>query len=274
MVLIGVSEWIVTSTMSSISQSGGLGAGSSGSGAGTGAGPASGDQRGESRDQQWPSLVEISDLNYPYTLSVPPFQFWNSEFRNKRSIFIRFNFSVPLRTNFAFYGRRNVAPSITQYNFAKFIKGSWVDHRLKRSITLHPDADVEFLAGNSLEPTVHGADNATEHVVKRRSAPNTMVNVTVLQYMEAGRWFLAIYNDDTRPNDIVLAIEEAEDVPSACPNDCSGRGSCYLGKCDCIDGYNGPDCSKSKFHFMTPVGPCLHGTLHEICPRGKPHLRS
>nr|XP_018915751.1 PREDICTED: teneurin-a isoform X2 [Bemisia tabaci] len=248
-------EWIVTSTMSSISQSGGVGPGSSGSGAGTGAGPASGDQRGESRDQQWPSLVEISDLNYPYTLSVPPFQFWNSEFRNKRSIFIRFNFSVPLRTNFAFYGRRNVAPSITQYNFAKFIKGSWVDHRLKRSIALRPDADVELLAGNSLEPTVHGADNATEHVVKRRSAPNTMVNVTVLQYMEAGRWFLAIYNDDTRPNDIVLAIEEAEDVPSACPNDCSGRGSCYLGKCDCIDGYNGPDCSKS----VCPVLCSNHG---------------
>lgn len=36
---------------------------------------------------------------------------------------------------FAVYGRRNVAPSVTQYDFAEFIKGGRVDHRLrKRSI--------------------------------------------------------------------------------------------------------------------------------------------
>lgn len=50
--------------------------------------------------------------------------------------------SLPWGANFAVYGRRNVAPSITQYDFSEFVKGGRVDHRLKRA------AQVELLAGS------------------------------------------------------------------------------------------------------------------------------
>lgn len=33
------------------------------------------------------------------------------------------------------YGRRNVAPSVTQYDFVEFIKGGRVDHRLRKRST-------------------------------------------------------------------------------------------------------------------------------------------
>lgn len=46
--------------------------------------------------------------------------------------FCRFNFTLPWGANFAVYGRRNVAPSITQYDFFEFVKGGRVDHRLKK----------------------------------------------------------------------------------------------------------------------------------------------
>ncbi|XP_034237605.1 teneurin-a-like [Thrips palmi] len=81
------------------------------------------------------------------------------------------------------------------------------------------------------------------------------VNVSLLQYLDTGRWFLSVYNDDLRPQEVTLVVTEAEGVSTTCPNDCSGHGSCYLGKCDCIDGYEGIDCSKS----VCPVLCSNHG---------------
>jgi teneurin len=76
-----------------------------------------------------------------------------------------------------------------------------------------------------------------------------MVNVSLLQYLDTGRWFMSIYNDDAKPQEVTMVVGEADGVSTSCPNDCSGHGSCYLGKCDCIDGYEGLDCSKSKCFF-------------------------
>lgn len=75
------------------------------------------------------ATLEIPELGVPHVFTVPPSQFWVSEFRNKQPAFIRFNISLPWGANFAVYGRRNVQPSITQYDFVEFVKGGRVDHR-------------------------------------------------------------------------------------------------------------------------------------------------
>ncbi|CAG9823190.1 unnamed protein product [Phaedon cochleariae] len=82
----------------------------------------------------WPPLplLEQTELDAMHAATIPPYQFWNSEFRNKQPAFIRFNFTLPWGANFAVYGRRNVAPSVTQYDFVEFVKGGRVDHRLRR----------------------------------------------------------------------------------------------------------------------------------------------
>ncbi|XP_063223573.1 teneurin-a [Bacillus rossius redtenbacheri] len=226
-------------------------------------------QQPQQQQQQWPAVVEVREFGVPHSALVPPFRFWNCEFRNKEPAFIRFNLTLPWGANFAVYGRRNVAPSVTQHDFVEFVRGGRVDHRLRRAAELpavtftvrrprHAAPLPSFVvrAGRlerSPPPARSLAKRSTGVVAP--GAPLMMVNVTLLQYLDTGRWFLSIYNDDLRAQEVALVVAEAEGVSTACPNDCSGHGSCYLGKCDCIDGYEGVDCSKS----VCPVLCSNHG---------------
>lgn len=124
----------------------GVGTGSAVTGVGGGSTAGSGGPPAAS--EQLP-ILEMRELGKPHSSQIPPFSFWNSEFRNKQPAFIRFNFTMPWGANFAVYGRRNVAPSVTQYDFVEFVKGGRVD-RLKRSL-LGDDAETPAVTFTTLK---------------------------------------------------------------------------------------------------------------------------
>lgn len=251
-----------------------------------------------------PSIMELKDFNVMHHSTIPPYQFWNIEFRNKHPSFIQFNLTLPWGANFAIYGRRNVVPSITQHDFVEFIKGGRLDHhRLRRKrdvvddITIRYERTHDMLAdgretrnidnkksSSKINQEVSFLENdmssnpesrsllkssaflhltpSEEHIISKRSSDlpkidmeTMMVNVTLMQYLDVGRWFLSIYNDELLAHPVQLIVAEAEGIITSCPNECSGHGSCYLGKCDCIDGFQGIDCSKS----VCPVLCSAHG---------------
>ena len=65
--------------------------------------------------------------------------------------------------------------------------------------------------------------------------------------MEAGHWFLSIYNDDGEARQVSFITKVSPELTRNCPKGCHGKGECVLGRCQCKPGFDGPDCGQSMY---------------------------
>jgi hypothetical protein len=91
-----------------------------------------------------------------------------------------------------------------------------------------------------------------------------MGSTVVVHYLLAGRWHMALLNDNpiaVQPIRFVTSLvdddhrssldneDNAADTTHSdmdCKYDCSGKGECKAGHCRCFSGYTGPFCEESK----------------------------
>ncbi|XP_069951086.1 teneurin-m-like isoform X3 [Cherax quadricarinatus] len=145
---------------------------------------------------------------------IPPYGYWNMQFYQSESAYVRFDVSIPRGSSIGVYGRRNALPTHTSYDFLQVLSG--------------------YKTGTG----------RTTRASKAPSQPQTMT-----KYLEQGHWFLSLYNDDGDPQEVTLTGDVSSEFTEGCPRGCSGNGDCILGSCQCHPGFAGPDCTQ----MMCPV---------------------
>ncbi len=84
-----------------------------------------------------PSSPKVIIVQYPLGRSlaedIPPHSFWRTQFYLPTSSFVKFNFSLPAEAVIGVYGRKNVQPTHTQYDFLHVIDGRQI-HKRKRAV--------------------------------------------------------------------------------------------------------------------------------------------
>lgn len=113
----------------------------------------------------------------------------------------------------AIYGRRDSAPSITNYDW------------------------VHIVAKDG-------------RVIQKRSTNNAAGISLEKELSSRGDWYFAVLNDNQDQITLRAVLEQMRNGGKPCPGDCNGQGRCQDGVCKCFPQYSGLDCSQSKCHFQ------------------------
>ncbi|XP_042274855.1 teneurin-1 isoform X1 [Thunnus thynnus] len=159
------------------------------------------------------------DIGTQQSQPIPPGLFWRFHMTVHHPTYIKFNLSLSHNALLGVYGRRNIPPTHTQFDFVKLLDGKALPRSLTDPVSAAKAPKGLLLSG--------------------------LQETGFIEYMDPGTWHLALYNDG-RNLEQVLLHSTPIDTMDGCSTDCNGNGECVAGHCHCFAGFLGPDCAKDS----------------------------
>ncbi|XP_053229176.1 teneurin-1 isoform X5 [Podarcis raffonei] len=152
--------------------------------------------------------------------AILPGLFWRFQIMIHHPMYLKFNVSLAKDSLFGIYGRRNIPPTHTQFDFVKLMDGKQL---------IKPES---------------------RHSEESQHAPRNLILMSLqetgfIEYMDQGTWHLAFYNDGKKMEQVQV-LTTAIEVMDDCSTNCNGNGECISGHCHCFPGFLGPDCARDS----------------------------
>ncbi|KAM9181326.1 teneurin-1 isoform 2-T2 [Dugong dugon] len=160
------------------------------------------------------------DIGAQVMQTIPPGLFWRFQIMIHHPIYLKFNISLAKDSLLGIYGRRNIPPTHTQFDFVKLMDGTQL-----------------------VKQDSKGSDD-TQHS-PRNLILTSLQETGFIEYMDQGPWYLAFYNDGKKMEQ-VFVLTTAIEIMDDCSTNCNGNGECISGHCHCFPGFLGPDCARDS----------------------------
>ncbi|XP_036595867.1 teneurin-1 isoform X5 [Trichosurus vulpecula] len=160
------------------------------------------------------------DIGAQVMQTIPPGLFWRFQIMIHHPIYLKFNISLAKDSLLGIYGRRNIPPTHTQFDFVKLMDGKQLQKQDPK---------------NS-EDSQHSPRNLIL---------TSLQETGFIEYMDQGAWYLAFYNDGKKMEQ-VFVLTTAIEIMDDCSTNCNGNGECISGHCHCFPGFLGPDCARDS----------------------------
>uniref|UniRef100_A0A8C9T954 Teneurin transmembrane protein 1 n=1 Tax=Scleropages formosus TaxID=113540 RepID=A0A8C9T954_SCLFO len=158
------------------------------------------------------------DIGTKVTQTIPPGLFWRFHLIVHHPTYVKFNVSLTQDALLGIYGRRNIPPTHTQFDFVKLLDEKQLNKQETKGVEESSSKSRNLLLG----------------VVQETG---------FVEYMDPGTWYLAFYNDGKKMEQVIV-LSSALETMGGCSTGCNGNGECVAGHCHCFSGFLGPDCTK------------------------------
>ncbi|XP_075394371.1 teneurin-1 isoform X3 [Tenrec ecaudatus] len=160
------------------------------------------------------------DIGAQVMQTIPPGLFWRFQITIHHPIYLKFNISLAKDSLLGIYGRRNIPPTHTQFDFVKLMDGKQLGKQDSK-----------------------GSDDSQHS--PRNLILTSLQETGFIEYMDQGPWYLAFYNDGKKMEQ-VFVLTTAIEIMDDCSTNCNGNGECISGHCHCFPGFLGPDCARDS----------------------------
>uniref|UniRef100_A0A8C6RSI5 Teneurin-1 n=1 Tax=Nannospalax galili TaxID=1026970 RepID=A0A8C6RSI5_NANGA len=160
------------------------------------------------------------DIGAQVMQTIPPGLFWRFQITIHHPVYLKFNISLAKDSLLGIYGRRNIPPTHTQFDFVKLMDGKQLVKQ-----------DSKNFDDNQHSP--------------RNLILTSLQETGFIEYMDQGPWYLAFYNDGKKMEQ-VFVLTTAIEIMDDCSTNCNGNGECISGHCHCFPGFLGPDCARDS----------------------------